>query len=374
MKSLRLVALAPILLTALVLGGCTPTAPVPTASPGGTPVAVSTPTPTPSAAALPVIRVQTTCSDLFAASDIATLVQDTHVALRDDGTGSPANIIDIAARQRGLLTCTWGGVNRTDTSYDQGLRVTIVPDAAAEFATNLPNILAAFAPAVKNTAGDKSAYNCQIEDPGFSCNAEMLVGTDWVGLTLQNDGSTPFTSSAVKTKIQTVLTTLATKVRATPASLPAWPIPDATIPPFCSSSTGTSKLRSIFGSPHLEKNGDSPVFTAEVIPLAEPTYDECDWSGGGTGSSHTQFVGVSILEGGSWALPGLASTLPTVYSDGHYAAVTVPGATDALLACGEECLLSFSVGDDAYEVDFDNTPSAKTPATLAAVVAVVSAS
>jgi hypothetical protein len=372
-----LLAAVPIAALVIALAGCAPVAPTSTAAPSGTPVAVgtaaATPTPTPTATAVPVVRIQTSCASLFASPDVANWANNRAVTLQNDGTGDPTDIYDAADRQRGILTCVWGGTQKTDEDYDQGLTLTIVPDAAAEFESDIANIDAYLTPAVKDTAGTQSAYNCQNEKPGFSCNAEMLVGETWVGASLNTDDGL-VTTATIKSRIQNILSTLATKLAAAPASTAAWPIPDSTLPGFCSEPGMGSRLQVILGSARLTKAGSSPQGGAEDLSAGEPTFGSCNWNANGASATRPLYIGASILQGGSWLLPVLTADLPTPFYSGKDAPITIPGATQAVMGCGQgQCIITFSVGDDAYQVNVDDAGDAKTPATLAALVKLVSA-
>jgi hypothetical protein len=231
----------PAMVLLAAVSGCAPSTTT-SGSPAVTPTQHRTSLP--KQAAAPSVRVEKTCDTLFSVATISALV-DTPVTLRSDQASAPVDLEEIAARQRGTLACVWGGTNQTDGGYDQGLTLYVASDGAAGYATNIALIEADSPPTAENTAGDKSEYQCEAASD-FQCSANMLVGTFWVSAYLQNLGGSTITADVANTRIQQVLSTIATALGAAKVEV-AWKPPKSTLPAFCSDPNSIATLDSVLG-------------------------------------------------------------------------------------------------------------------------------
>jgi hypothetical protein len=367
------IAVSALVLVA-VLSGCAAPAKAP-ASPGATPTPHVSATPT--QATSPTVRVPVKCGALFTAAAISTLV-DTPVTLQSDQTAVPADLEQIAARQRGTLACVWGGTDRTDGGYDQGLTLYVAADGAAGYATNIPILEADSPPTAENTAGDKSEYLCEATTD-FECSANMLVGTFWVSAYLQNLGGSSISSATANARIQQVLATLATDLGKTQQSA-AWNPPGPSLPTFCSDQSSIAKLDSILGGIALApSSNDQGGLDAQSIAESGSNYALCTWQAadsGEAGSGHFTYIDVGMLRGGAWVLKGLTAAPPTDWYLGAYKSVTVPGASAAVLACNTtDCAAILAVGSSLVQINLDDVGNAaKEVSTLGSVVAALTAS
>jgi hypothetical protein len=364
------VALAAVAL----LAGCAAPAVQQTNAPTTAPSVTPTPTPTPTAAALPQVRVPLTCANLFTVSAVSTLV-DGAVTVAGDESSPLTDFQSIASRQLGTLTCAWGGKDRTDSGYDQGLILYITPDSAANFAANLAGLKKVGSLTTLNTAGDESAYGCN-SSTGYYCNANMLVGGYWLTATLQDTlGKTKVSVPAANQRMQKVLDSVATALASAAPAVAAWIPPTASSSGFCTDADRTVLIRSAFTSPHLLPHRVA-ANSLDALTIAESgdAYGYCDWQQAnlqiGAPKGQTSDVYVQELAGGAWAIPQLVASPPTQFYFGKYKSITIPGTTGALLGCNNaDCDAILGVGPNAIEVGVANLGTPKLIAGLTAIAA-----
>jgi hypothetical protein len=367
------IALPAIVLVA-VLSGCA----APTKGPSS-PAATPTPHahPTPTQAAAPSLRVPLKCADLFTPGVISGLV-DTPVTLQSDESAGPVDLEQIAAAQRGSLACIWGGKNRTDGGYDQGLTLYVAADGASGYATNIPILEADSPPTAENTAGDKSEYVCEATTD-FQCSANMLVGDFWVSAYIQNLGDSTISADVANTRIQQVLSTIATALGKVKEAN-AWTPPGPALPAFCSDPNSIAKLDSILGGIALSpSSNDQGGLDAQSIAESGSNFAQCSWQtsdSGEAGTGHFTYIDIGMLRGGAWALKDLTAAPPTDWYLGAYKPVTVTGASATVLACnGTDCAAIMAIGTIAVQVNLDDIGNpAKELSTLGSVVAAIAAS
>ncbi len=355
----------------LVLSSCAPAAHG-TSAPSTHPQITATPHPSATQAAIPSVRVPLKCSALFTDAAAAALI-DAPVKVHVDETTPPVDITDITSRQYGSLDCVWGG-DRQDSGYTESLTIDVTPDAAAGFAANLAGFSDENAPVTSNTAGDKSVYGCDVES-AINCVANMLVGSYWVTaniLELNNPSATP---AIATTRIQQVLTTVATALTTAKAA-PAWNPPGAALPGFCAAAGSTAQVNAALGVNDFTVLGedDGPADAASYTQLPN-VYSQCAWQ---TDDSSGDFVSVALLKGGGWVLPSLPGKLNTrAYMLGAYAPMTIQGATSAAGNCSsdaDECEAAVSIGTLLVVIDMDDHSDAQATAALAKLVAAIKTS
>jgi hypothetical protein len=368
-----LVSVAAAAAIVLVLSSCAP-AVHGTSAPTTHPHATVKPHPKATQAAIPVVRVPVKCSALF--TDAAAALIDVPVQHHRDATTIPVDIIDITQRQYGSLDCTWGG-EVEDSGYVQDLIVDITPDAQAAFTANLSGFANQDQPAVTNMAGDQSVSGCDGEGGSLSCTGNMLVGSYWVTANLQDIGATSIPAATASSRIQQVLTTVATALKNTTAG-PAWNPPGPPLPTFCSTDASTAKVNTALGVTDFAPVGEDEAETDAASYTQLPgVYTQCVW-GSGSNSEQFTYLSVAMLKGGAWVLPELPGQQNTrSYMLGAYTSMTVPGATSAAGACdtgADECEVALSIGSLLVVVGMDDPSTAQSSAALAAIVADIKAS
>ena len=369
----RLWLLVPVTVALIGLAGCTPTAVTPSATSSGSgssaaPSAAATPTPSASTASVPVPRAQLKCASLFAIPNVANWMADTHAALKVDETTAPSDIVKIAAKQYGTLSCEWGGKYQTDGAYEDALYVSIATDALDAYEAN---------PLDENgqshsyTAGTKSAYTCTEESGQFQCTADLLVGTTWASFFLQNEDGSTVTSTLLTSRVKGMLDSLAGQITAAPPALAAWVAPASASPSFCTSTGRTAVVRTIFANPALKQSvyqGGGGAQDAQYGPVSKYVGD-CTWE---NGTHDDQSLEIQSLQGGAWALPVIAAAQPyTDYLGTKFAPVTVTGADSAVLGCGgpsNQCDALIAIKGNAYEVGFEHKDAATDISRLATLV------
>jgi hypothetical protein len=339
------------------------------------PHATVKPHPKATQAAIPVVRVPVKCSALFSDSAAAALI-DVPVQHHRDATTIPVDIVDITERQYGSLSCLWGG-DVQDGGYVQDLAVDITPDAKAGFMSNLSGFSQEDTPVVTNTAGDQSVSGCDGDGGSLSCTGNMLVGDYWVTANLQDIGTTSVSSTTASSRIQLVLSTVATALKnTTPA--PAWNPPGAALPTFCSTDASTAKVNTALGVTDFAPVGEDVAETDAASYTQLPgVYTQCTWGSGSTSDPFT-YLSVAMLKGGAWVLPELPGQLNTrSYMLGAYTSMTIPGATAAAGNCStaaDQCEVAVSIGSLLVVIGMDDPSTAQSSAALAAVVADIKAS
>ena len=375
---LRIPALTVALLAACAgLTACAPAA-TPTAAPtvastsGGsaamTPTA--TPTPAPTTVADPVSRLPLGCDDLLSTAVVDTTVGSSAVVLQRDEDAAPTSVSDIAARQNGTLQCVWGGKYQTDGGYDDGLTLEIAVDAADAYAHYVPLFDAqSRGTPVVNTVGAKSEYLCGGGSNEFWCTGNMLVGTTWVSIGLQDSSKPGATVAVAKTRMQKTMTTVATEL-ASITVLPAWNAPASTVSPFCANvADHTAAVRRLLAAPKLKIDDLSDQFAkpdASVTASSANAIVSCGWNGEG-------YLGVDELPNGAWAMPTLVADPPLLEGIGTYVPVTVTGADSALFVHGGEGASSaiFTIGANLYDISFNEYGTKKDTAILDGIVAAI---
>jgi len=345
---------AGIVLAALLLSGCatTPT-PSTSESPSASSVTGPTPSATPTAASKPGSRVPLGCSDLLDA-DTRGAIAGAEAKADQDENSHPTDLASVAQLQFGVLTCVWDGL---DSSKGSELTISVSPNSAKEFDSRFSTIMAPdtskHPDATLDVAGERSGFWCanDLEALGADfnlviCDGEMLVSGYWVGI--QVDTVLGLTRAQLTTGITAAMKQIATKLSAAGPAAAQWTAPATTPPDLCTSSTSTAKVQSIVGASSLTRHSiPSPALLASTIGQ-QGTTAGCYWT---PGSGRADVV-LKMLAGGSWAF-GTLKPRPIGDSDirGPYARATIPGASDALIACGGSgCDAYLAIGTTAVEI------------------------
>ena len=149
------------------------------------PETIATPsaTPTPTLTVEPALRPNSVfainCAELLTLDEVQSRVTAPVSVQRDESNVSAA-YWELESYQRGGLSCRWGGENRTDSSFDDGVDVLLLPEAGADFAARTSGgstTLVDVAGAV--TAFSQCGFGSELVDgaaPGY-CTVWALVGT-----------------------------------------------------------------------------------------------------------------------------------------------------------------------------------------------------
>ena len=369
-RSLTAIGLISAATLALVLSACAPAVTTNTPAPSGQPSATAKPQ-----AASPSVRVPVTCSSLFSAATSSTLV-GVPVVARQDETTVPIDLVGITARQDGELHCLWGGQDTQDGGYVAQLQIDIAPDAQAGFTSNLAAIEGQSPPTAKNTAGDKSEYQCGVQGD-FGCSANMLVGSYWVTIYLGDLGVATVTQTEANDHMQQALTTVASALKSATV-LPAWTAP-GTLPGFCSESGNLAMVQTAVGETDFAVTGtDAGPADAQSYAQLPGVYSQCGWGSTNSSQKFTS-VQIGILKGGSWALAGMVgATDPGLYMfGGAYQSISVPGADAAVALCStgvNECIVYLTIGKALVYVELDDPGLPQVTAVLGKLVTDIKAS
>jgi hypothetical protein len=168
------------------------------------------------------------------------------------------------------------------------------------------------------------------------------------------------------------MTAIATKLKAEGEPLAQWPGSTVSPPTFCTSSTSLAAVRSTVGDSTLvaTSNPARSVYATTVGLVG--SYAECGWH-----SSSYGYLNVSLLAGGSWALPTLAPQAPgdADYGTAPYVSVPAQGVTSDKVSCADgTCDAFLAVGTSAVEILYNDPGVAKNPTVLAAFAKVIAAS
>jgi hypothetical protein len=370
--------LVPLIALVGLLAGCAAPVPSPTSPPTHSPAA-PTATPTPVAAGAPGSRVPLGCAGLLGASTLTAITGKAPHVYHDQNT-APTNIADIAQDQYGALDCNWFQQDNTITGAE--LQVDVAPDAQSAFTSRFAAIMAdqslsTHPTATENIAGDQSGFWCAnvVDALGADsnlpiCDGELLVSGYWVSIEV--DTVNGLSRSQLVAAVPTVMKDIATRIEAAGSGPAQWVAPATTPPGFCTASTSTAIVRSIFGDSTLvAATTPSNRTTASTIGLVGP-YAACNWR-----SKSDGYLQIRLLAGGSWAFPSFAP-LPTgdsSFTAQDYSALTVAGTTSVKEAClSGTCDAFLAVGSSAVEVTYNDPGVAKRPSVLSAFATALAAS
>jgi len=318
------------LLLGLTLAACT-------APPAGTP----TPNPpapvvSPTRAEAPEPRVGTTCAHLLGVDELQRLllapirVQTDETRIDDFG--------GAVLRQAGGIRCAWGGDDRTDTTYDTGLTLSLLPDAEGDYARYRSSQY--FEGDAAGT-GPTSGIHCDSSAP--ICGGEVLVGTTWLSFTYSDKGR----ASDLTPTVVDLVTRMASRIGKPTGS--AWSPPTGSLDRLpCTGAAGTTLIgRTAVASAPEEETG---TVLFDAVAARHANVSVCSWSTGDGGPTAT----LQLLPGGGWAFDPLAASGATWPLIGVPLRSASPGTDGALHACGDTCEAAVSVQRSL--VAFDSFP------------------
>ena len=159
----------------LLLTGCAVPAPTPTIEPDPQPTETSVAQPAEPPSTLPLDCVDFGTLDQIQASFTEPL------SVKVDEASAPRSSYRLEFLQAGGLDCIWGSENMTDSSWDDGVTLSVLGDAASDYQELIaqqPDDPAALV----DTLGDASHTRCDAYDSGSQCWGTILVGHYFVSL------------------------------------------------------------------------------------------------------------------------------------------------------------------------------------------------
>ena len=345
----------PAVVLVLALAGCAGRG----VAPGEDPAPVDSPTPPATAEPQgdPLPTLPLACSDFFSDADAtALLYRDVSLKVDQDDT---RNNTEAAQRQEGLLECIWGGDTSTDSSWDQTIVLTILPDAAAAFDEGVWQVDDGAIPYPDGST--TSEYLCpQVFDNFAWCNANVLVDGYWaqVRATTENQ-SDPISRDEIEASIRSIVDRLTTVISSAGPARPQW---------TTSAHTLTGAICA--GQP----------FFVDVPPYPLSAAQAAGERSNAVGCSYSENVSINVVPGGAWAVPAAQAAagkdLRAYGLISTYASTPVPGADLALYGCGAGCQAMLSIGGSSVEIydralhyDDGVTFLAELPAIVADVIA-----
>ena len=342
----NLAGLVVVVAAAVVLAACGAPMPVPSGS--GTHTAAPTAAPLTS----PVPRFAVSCHDLVPDA-VVTALTDSTVSYKAGPESAPADSTETAAREVGVLHCEWGGPTKTDSSYDTGLTVDVLPDAAADFATAINFLTIDSSYTVLDTVGDHSRYVCQAYGVDYSCTGQLLVDDAWADVGLQGQ-MTGITLAIADARMEQSMRAVASALRNAPRTDPWATISaPAGFARFCANPAASEVVGSAVGRPGLvvqTREGGQP---SAVLDFARQRAGVETCVFGAPDGSTVGEVFLELVPGGTWAFSGFAAQPPTDWYFGTAEQVAVAGADDAYLACNNaDCRSYLSLAGSMVVIDF----------------------
>jgi hypothetical protein len=321
---------------ALLLSGCSASTTAPTSS------THPSPKPTRTAAVLtaPRAALPSTCAELLPLPTVQSHLIDP-VSIRVDETHLPPLLDDLALVAAGGTECVWGGENRTDATYDTGVTLKILPDAATAFAAweASPSI----GGAVRNTIGQGSSYDCfdASGSGGDWCGGDALMSGYWVSFVV-NDIS----GSGGDTVVASMLAPVATAVAAAGPARANWAPPASTtdIARWCSAPDAAARIGAVTGTA-MTLTDYEPRTGIDGLAADRARTSGCIWA-----SVDQGYFSVVNLPAGAWAIPVLVSNPPNWTLIGQPTSLQLTASTGAVRGCGEHCEAMIGIGTDLVDI------------------------
>jgi hypothetical protein len=302
--TIRIGVLAASVVLFAVLAGC---AHAPTAGPSPSAAKTAKPSPSPSPTQLeqPRSALALTCAQLLPLPQLQAHLVDP-VSVKIDETHLPRLLAEIAVLQAGGTQCAWGGEYMTDSTWETGVTLAVLPDASRDFLSWESEPAAPRS--VIGSVGDFSGLTCS---PGSGwCSGDALVGSYWVGFSVNDVNTTDVNTTdvdAATAKANAVMAIVVAAIR------------------------GAAPARSNWTPPSSTLNGRELCVDSSATAASRTAMAGCSWS------NPTDGLTVETLPSGSWALPALVSNPPKWTFFGSPAPLAVPGADGAIGACGDGC-------------------------------------
>ena len=339
----RMVGLLAFMSSVVVLTGCSSPA-GDHAHPHTVAPAVAAPTPTPTVPAEPGWPYSIGCADILTEAQVQANVTAT-VSVKADETAVPSRFTDVSLADAGGLRCVWGGADMTDSSYDAGVALTILPKASAAYAAR---------PAT-------TPYPCK----AWGCWEDFLVGDTWVEMRYSDSGQKN-NATDVQAQVDRVKAIIADRLNSLGVPRAPWSVPEGSLTAgqACLSSGSGLVAGAIGVDPSTVRLDTQPSYSLQYSSVDARSGDTyCRWM---IGSGHSSSMTLEVIPGGSWAFAGVSARLlagPT--ESGTFTPAVIPGADSAVVACSDYCSAVVSA---QHSLAMFTTESPKDQATFIAEV------
>jgi hypothetical protein len=325
----RIAAPGIALLLTLALAACAPATAAPSAAPSRTPSASATPTPVAVAPASPRFAFDIGCAGLLGASEAQAQLTAPISVVVDE---SSPRVDDLQLAQSAGLTCLWGGTHRTDSSYDDSVRVTVLPAATSELATWTAS------------AGEQCAADQPI------CIVDARAGEAWVEVTLSAAGGSP---SPIGDEARAIADRIADRVAGATPRTDRWSAPSGVLVGIADCAAATPKAATAAGVDASSLTWTHPLehdAGQQYVATQRSGFAACGWSNG----DRSVDVDWAVLPGGAWAFAGMTASRPPVFGWGmRFHATTIAGADAAWSGCGPACAVIAEVRGSLVTMAFD---------------------
>lgn len=310
-----------VLATMAVLGlatACAPSSPEPTRTTHSSSAAPAAATPT-----SPRFAIAIGCAGLLHLDEVQAHIA---VPVKLDVDESTPEVVDLPLAQAGGLTCIWGGSDRTDGGYGQGVQLRALSDASADYAA-----WQASNPRDYCTAGTAPAF----------CTVDFLVGSTRIELDLKD--LTSADSADPKTTAKAVEDLIAHRLSGASARS-TWSPPASSLRPISDCAAATARAATVLGveagALHATDDAIDPATRLSQYGATQQRVgaSSCAWQNPADSAS----LSWDVLPGGSWAFAGFDRPQQLGLVTG-FRRVTVPGADEAWIACADSCVALLGV-------------------------------
>ncbi|HXR44462.1 MAG TPA: hypothetical protein VN759_06625 [Pseudolysinimonas sp.] len=314
----------------VLLAGCVAT---PGSSPHSTPASV-TPHPTATTASSPSFALGIGCADILTTAEVQAQVAAT-VGVKVDEHSAPTDADDVALDQAGGLRCVWGGTNRTDGGYDDGLNLALLPHAAADYATWIADAVPA-------------SQDCQVES--LRCSRDLLVGDVWVEAEYTDSDRQGATQASIEAAFGTLLDEARARLAPVSTRHAAWTPPTDVLPSLASCADAVGKAAGILGvdPASVTTRDDPPYRDLPEIAAERVKMSSCSWA------SQDRQLDWVVVPGGGWSFGAMSVTPPQPTLIERLRPATVAGAQAALIGCGDACVAYLEVRGSFVDVGMDS--------------------
>lgn len=334
----------------LLLSGCTPGTPTPTASPTVEASASPTPTPTPTVepVSAPEPRIDLTCAELGAALPLAATfsvpVSGVSRAATEYGA-DPSMPEEYVIRSVGGLVCEFSNGQPQSTTRGLnpdyvGVQVLVLPDPGPQWDRYV---------SYYGVSGDRSQF-CYSEASGATCNANALAGSTWVDASV--------VAAVNETAGAALVDAVIAAIGSAGPGAGVWSPPAGTfaLPDNCEGFIDAAALQSTTGLANLEPRGRegggwSLRAGAQTIDGSPSCFWAFQFADAGIGT-------LKVLRGGEWA----AGEAQDIIGAASITVAGLPDGDEARLRCGpadEWCVVDLVLGGNWLEISlWEDDPSA----------------
>lgn len=289
------------------------------------------------------------CADLIPLPDLQAAIT-TPLSVKIDEQSAPRGSADAIFLQAGGVHCVWGGENRTDQSWDQGLDVRILPATLDD----VDMILAAttfYEGAVFDTIGERSGLGCYSGEY-WDCSAVAFVGDRIISARMSDAGATTDPVALA----QGVLQQVGAAIELTTPNAPIAPEPNSFDGgSVCEDPTVVAAaFEAAPGDVHL-RPFDS-YFSLDAIAAREITSVGCPWLVGADLQTGQPF-NITVIPGAGWQFERMVAQPDEVGGVllGTASPFPVEGTEGALVACGDGCWAGLLYQGSLIELYAGNT-------------------